>query len=1074
MTAPAMAGHPEKSVRRLLALPLLVILPLLGFEILSISELRHTRELEIQEESSRILDLIEAEQQHLVENIHNILVTLTEMGIGRMDGAACNATIRRLKEQYPSYLAVSISNGDNLIWCSTTPSAVGISVADRPYREEALRGTGIVAGQAIAARTTGRPVIPFALAYQDARGERAGVVTVLLDIGWLEQYLAQKSLPDHATVLIADGGGRILAAVPATPMAPGQRLPDELRPLLKADDGGVVEQRGGDGTLRVIAYSPPTVKLRGLYFQVSLDKDAAMRSVDIAALRSLLIFCGLSLLAGIGAAWGLRWFLRIREQAQRSALKTASVLASTVDGVVELDRDWRFTYLNDKARALSPGGRDLLGLSLRDGFPELAAGPLWERMQRAMADRGTVDVEFQGTRSGRWFWMRAFPSENGLTLYLLDITRRRKAEEDLRRSNDHLSMALESAQAGTFDWDLRTHGGYWSEASYRIFGLDPDTDPATTDRWRSILHPDDRHAATPVEWTTVPDQPSVTLEYRVLHPGGRVRWVLSIGRVRADEDGTPVQFSGINIDVTQRKAMEEALQRTENRLNIALSAANAALWDIDLLSGTVNWSENNYRLFGLDPATVTPNRDTFLEQVHPADREAVLAHLHRVLDDGEPDQGIEYRVLHPQDGTRWILSVGRVERDRSGRPVHFSALNIDLTARKAMEESLRDAKEKADEANVSKSRFLAAASHDLRQPLQSALLFAGALHPHVDAARGRGPLTSLERALDTLKNLLDSLLDVSRLDAGVIAPRIVDLPLGPVLEEIAAAYAPIAASKGLAFEVSTACAALTVRSDALLLGRMLRNLVENALRYTDQGHVRIQCDTVRDSVCIKVQDSGIGISAEHQTKVFEEFHQVGNPERDRSQGLGLGLAIVQRLSRLLNHPVLVRSEPGKGSVFSIEVPRAAVEPAAPAGAEAARIAAGTVAADTAADEGHGRLAVVIDDDVIVLTGLRTIFEEWSYDVVMAGSTDQALERLESIRRAPDIIVADYRLRDRKVGTEAIVRIRERAGRPIPGIILTGEIGTECEREAAALGLAVVHKPITPRQLRGIVQRLIGE
>ncbi|ALJ38701.1 hypothetical protein AEJ54_21715 [Azospirillum sp. Sp 7] len=378
-----------------------------------------------------------------------------------------------------------------------------------------------------------------------------------------------------------------------------------------------------------------------------------------------------------------------------------------------------------------------------------------------------------------------------------------------------------------------------------------------------------------------------------------------------------------------------------------------------------------------------------------------------------------------------------------------------------MEQALRDAKAKADEANISKSKFLAAASHDLRQPLQSALLFAGVLQRHVDPDKGHSPLASLERALETLKNLLDSLLDVSRLDAGVITPQIDTVPLRPMLDEIEAAYVPIASSKGLEFTVVQPAPDLAVCSDRLLLGRMLRNLVENAIRYTEAGYVRVSCEAADGTVRIMVQDSGIGISAEQQTKVFEEFHQVGNPERDRSQGLGLGLAIVKRLSRLLNHPVSVRSEPAHGSVFAIEAPRAA--PTIPLPAPEAETS----------PSGDGRLAVLVEDDVIVLMGLRTIFQEWGYEVAVAGSAAQALERLRGLDRHPDLIIADYRLRNGRIGTEAIVQIRGLVGSPVPAIILTGEIGTECDRDAAALGLAVVRKPVTPRQLQSAIQNLLN-
>nr|WP_247887297.1 ATP-binding protein [Azospirillum sp. SYSU D00513] len=624
-------------------------------------------------------------------------------------------------------------------------------------------------------------------------------------------------------------------------------------------------------------------------------------------------------------------------------MRAATVLSSTVDGVVEVDRGWRFTYLNDRARDMIGMGQELLGRTVWEAFPELAASELRARVQHAMDAAEPIEVEFRGPRTGRWFWARGFPSSGGLAVYLLDISGRKRAEEELRGSNERLSLALESARAGTFEWDMRTGSGSWSEESYRIFQLDPGRDPATTETWLRVVHPEDAEA--------------VSRAYRT-----------------------------------------------------------------------------------------------------------------RMLQERVPDYRLEYRIRHPDGSLRWVQSIGRIVYGADGTPLRSSGLNIDITERKAMEEALREAKAKADEANLSKSKFLAAASHDLRQPLQSALLFAGVVQAHVRDEEARGPLASLERALDTLKNLLDSLLDVSRLDAGVIVPQPVDLAVAPLLDEIADAYGPIASAKGLDFHLDRPAPELAVHSDPLLLGRMLRNLVENALRYTDRGGIRVTCAAAGAGLRIGVHDSGIGIPPEHLNRIFEEFHQVGNPERDRKEGLGLGLAIVRRLSGLLGHPVEVRSEPGQGSSFSILVPRAAapVPPDTAAGGEPE-----TEPAFGVEGGGQGRLALLIDDDVIVLTGLRRLFQEWGFDTAVAGSAEQALECLRTLARVPDIIVSDYRLRENEVGTAAIARVRERVGRPVPGIILTGEIGPECRDEAAAFGIAVIHKPVTPRQLQGAVRDTLG-
>ncbi len=241
----------------------------------------------------------------------------------------------------------------------------------------------------------------------------------------------------------------------------------------------------------------------------------------------------------------------------------------------------------------------------------------------------------------------------------------------------------------------------------------------------------------------------------------------------------------------------------------------------------------------------------------------------------------------------------------------------ELEARSA-QRAIQEARAEAERASATKTRFLAAASHDLRQPIQSLLLFVAALHDHIRDERGRDTLALVERSLDTLRDLLEGLFDLSRLDTGMVRASVADFPFRSVAEEIAASYTPLAAAKGLTFHLGGECDAV-VRSDRIMLGQILRNLVENAIRYTDAGHVELGCVRSPDGLRIEVRDTGIGIPSHHLERIFEEFHQVGHPEHGRASGLGLGLSIVQRLCRLLGHRVSAQSEPGKGSVFSVEV-----------------------------------------------------------------------------------------------------------------------------------------------------------
>jgi CheY-like chemotaxis protein len=243
---------------------------------------------------------------------------------------------------------------------------------------------------------------------------------------------------------------------------------------------------------------------------------------------------------------------------------------------------------------------------------------------------------------------------------------------------------------------------------------------------------------------------------------------------------------------------------------------------------------------------------------------------------------------------------------------------------------------------------------------------------------------------------------------------------------------------------------------------MLRNLVENAIRYTDRGGVTVECTLQADHLLIGVRDSGCGIPADQIHRIFEELYQIENPERDRNQGLGLGLAIVRRLSDLLDHPVTVHSQSGQGSLFSIAVPLATEDRAAePQPAEAA---------PAPPERGETRLAVVVDDDPIVLAGMESILHAWKFDVIAADSTDHAVERLERDGRRPDILIVDYRLRDKRIGTEAILRIRAMHDPAIPGLIVTGEIGTEPQNDALRYGFHLLHKPVTPRTLAAALSR----
>ena len=827
--------------------------------------------------------------------------------------------------------------------------------------------------------------------------------------------------------------------------------PDEY-PLARAllygetDAHGEMRYRRGDGTIATFSFNAaPVQDANGhIVMAVAIFHDISERKIMEEALR-------------------------------RSEERLAFALTSARAGT--FDTDLRTGTITWSAESYSLFGMEQneASISLDTWFglihPDDRIRVLSERARIIRETDPTYRVEHRVLRpDGRTVWVSVLgrfvfdPDGKPVRasgLYI-DITARKQAEEALRQSEERLNFALASANAGTWDWDIRSGALTWSEGIYALHGLAPEQFTPTYEAWLPFVHPDDRdHVQHAVRAALASTNSDYTLEHRIRHPSRGERWLMIVGRVFRDHDGLPLRLTGVSLDITERKRMEDSVRRSQERLREALLAARAGSWEWNLATGAVFWSEENQALFGFPAGLIAAGYEVWLEAVVPEDREQVDRVVRDALSTNQERFQIEFRVRLSNGKVRWLIGMGRIRYDADGCPTHITGLNVDITDRRRMEEELRGAKWAAERASVAKSKFLAAASHDLRQPLQALFLFAAALHGHVQTARGKSALATLERNLETLKGLLDSLLDVSRLDAEVIRPNIETFPLTSVLDDIGASFAPVALHKGLDFRADI-LRDVTVRSDRHLLDRMIRNLVENAIKYTEHGSVRLKCRVVDGRAQITVHDTGIGIAPDQLDAIFVEFHQVGNPERDRTKGLGLGLSIVQRLAKLLEHPVTVRSTLGQGSVFTVGVPlgeAAAVQAPEPFVA--------------VAPHGGGRLAVLIDDEADVLLGLRTIFRDWGYDTVAGSSAEQALERLKADGRTPAVIVSDYRLGANKTGVDAVHLIREQVGITLPGIVLTGETAADLRDEVAKHGLEIVIKPVVPRQLHEALMRLFG-
>lgn len=384
--------------------------------------------------------------------------------------------------------------------------------------------------------------------------------------------------------------------------------------------------------------------------------------------------------------------------------------------------------------------------------------------------------------------------------------------------------------------------------------------------------------------------------------------------------------------------------------------------------------------------------------------------------------------------------------------VENETLVTELRRQNAIAEQARIA---AEEASLSKSRFFAAANHDLRQPLHSLGLFATALRNGSEGRAGIKLVDQILQCTDSLERLFDNLLDISRLDAGQVAVKRTIVPLNEVLTRLRSMFTIPAQEKHLKLRLRPS--ALHVNTDATLLFRVLSNLVSNALRYTETGGIVVGCRRRGDKVLIEVWDTGIGIPAEHQERVFEEFYQLHNPERDRSRGLGLGLATVRRIAQLLDHPVRLQSRVGKGSRFSIEVPLA----------DPAQIPATTVTVEQKVPNLlSGKFIVVIDDEASVRLGMQSLLVSWGCTCLTASDANEALAGMDG--RVPDFIVADLRLRGDDTGIDAIRTLRAQLGEGIPAVLVSGDTATEQLRKVSAAGLTLMHKPLKAVRLRALL------
>jgi PAS domain S-box-containing protein len=550
-----------------------------------------------------------------------------------------------------------------------------------------------------------------------------------------------------------------------------------------------------------------------------------------------------------------------------------------------------------------------------------------------------------------------------------------------------------------------------------------------------------RHKAF-LEYPDMPPARGMTELILVRKDGSEISVEISMHPIHTD-DGV---LTCIAIrDLTRRKLAEETLRASEER-HRTLSA---------LLSDAFDASDDGIALYDSEDRLVLTNKtlkdsigaDLFVpgrtyEEIIRAywagsefaeDRDAFERYVAADVEMHRRGDGTR-RTQHRVGRDFWV--VNRDFRTRDGGVLH-TATNVSALVR---------AKEAAEQASLSKSRFLAAASHDLRQPLQTMALLQGVLKRTVTDTRSQTVIDTLGASVGSMSDILNSLLELQQLEAGVVTPNIGNFVIGDLLERICAELRLHAETKGLHLRNVRSRAA--VRSDPSLLEQIIRNLLSNAIKYTDRGKILVGCRRRGEILRIEVRDTGIGIAEDQVKAIFEEFRQIDNPARDRRKGLGLGLSIAQRLALLLGHTIDVRAIQGKGAVFSIELPLAE-HPLSTA--ERAESLQNSEAMDI----------LLVEDDPSLRWSQQAMLELLGHKVVATEDAKGALARLGETDWRPDVVVSDFNLPGGMDGLELVRQIRTRFHASIPAVLLTGDVSLTLDAVLPIRSCVVLRKPADP-------------
>ena len=546
------------------------------------------------------------------------------------------------------------------------------------------------------------------------------------------------------------------------------------------------------------------------------------------------------------------------------------------------------------------------------------------------------------------------------------------------------------------------------------------------------------------------------IEEKMLKLDGSVIDVEGQGTIISYDGAPAVQV--VMHDITERKRVEAALTGSEQRYRTLVE------WTLEPIvvhrKGRLIYANPAaVKLFGARCASDLVGT-TVHDWTHPEHRDLVLQRLIAHGDDG-PDSPMMEQKLTRLDGATMYVEVKGTSISFDGRPARLASLR-DITERKASEAAMEATRLKAENLSRAKSRFLTSASHDLRQPAHALGMFVARLAELPHDEQTTHLVASMDASVRVMQDMLDGFFDISKLDSEQTQVSLAAFPIQAEFEKLRNSFGRAASDKGLQLRFRSS--KHWVESDPGLLHRVLLNLVGNAVRYTPQGTILVACRPASDTtrLRIEVRDSGVGIPAQHHEDVFHEFFQLANPERDRSKGLGVGLSIVDRACRLLNHPLAMRSAPGAGTCITVTVPLA------PARADIVPEDSSELVAPTSFD---GLRVLLIEDDALGRDGLASLLTSWGCKVTTAEGAQAACD-LYRHDEAPGMIISDFRLGGDINGIEAIAMLKRRVGRPTAACLITGDTDANVREQAQNAGLTLLQKPVRPAKLRSLIRHMV--